>query len=116
MKTKILIVDDELLVRKALSRLFTNNGYQVLEAADGQEGYELWLEHRPDYSFVDVMMPKLTGPELIKKIKAQGLATQNTYLMSAFNKDHDMPLPEEIAGFIAKPFDNLFGLKDLIKG
>lgn len=115
MKTKILIVDDELLVRKALSRLFTNSGYLVLEAADGEEGYHLWINHQPDYAFIDVMMPKLTGPELIKKIKAQGLNTQTTYLMSAFNKDHDLPLPQDIAGFIAKPFDNLFGLKDLIK-
>lgn len=116
MKTKILIVDDELLVRKALSRLFNNAGYHVLEAADGQEGYELWTKHQPDYSFVDVMMPKLTGPELIKKVKEYGLSTHKTYLMSAFNKDNDLPLPEEIAGFIPKPFDNLFGLKDLIKG
>ena len=111
---KILIVDDELLVRKALGRLFSQMGYQVREAQDGQEGLAVWLEFYPDFAFVDIMMPQMTGFELLNQIRNQGLSLKNTYVMSAFHQEQEWPYRHEVAGWLEKPFTNLFAIKDLL--
>ena len=45
---KILIVDDEALVRRSLSRAFKARGHEIIEAEDGELGLNAWLKHRPD--------------------------------------------------------------------
>ena len=66
---KILIVDDEPLVRKSLSRAFKAKGHEVVEAIDGHDGLKAWLTNKPDAVLLDVLMPGLSGPEVIKEVK-----------------------------------------------
>lgn len=66
---KVLIVDDEPLVRKSLARACQLRGHEVTEAEDGIKGLELWLRDAPDVVFVDVLMPGLSGPELILEVR-----------------------------------------------
>ena len=67
----ILIVDDDpgtrFLMRSALEHL----GFEVIEAADGIEGYQRYERHRPDLLLVDVMMPRMNGYELCSKLRGQ---------------------------------------------
>lgn len=66
----ILVVDDDpgtrFLMRTALEHL----GFEVIEAADGIEGYELHEKHRPDLLLVDVMMPRMNGYELCHRLRS----------------------------------------------
>jgi two-component system chemotaxis response regulator CheY len=69
MNRKVLIVDDVAFVRKTLSDILTQAGYQVVgEAADGQEAVELYVETRPDLVTMDVVMPQMSGIEATRKI------------------------------------------------
>ncbi len=65
----ILIVDDEVVVRKALERFLGSLGYQVLAAADGEEALALLEQDRVDLALVDLVMPKMDGIELIHRMK-----------------------------------------------
>jgi two-component system chemotaxis response regulator CheY len=58
---KILIVDDAAFMRMRLSRLLTDNGFDVTEAADGVEAIERYREHRPDGVLLDIAMPHMDG-------------------------------------------------------
>jgi len=76
MKTKILIVDDELLVRIGIKSCieWTEYGVEVIgEAADGFEALKLIYQLKPDLILLDIKMPNMDGIELMKKIKGERL-------------------------------------------
>ena len=66
---KILIIDDEELIRKMLRKLFKKNGYDVMEAHNGNQGIKLFKDYDPDLIITDLIMPEKEGLETIKKIK-----------------------------------------------
>ncbi|MCT7357459.1 ATP-binding SpoIIE family protein phosphatase [Thalassolituus pacificus] len=67
---KVLIADDNQIDRMVLSRIVRNQGYQVLEAENGQEAIHAFEQHRPDIILMDVMMPVMDGREAARRIKA----------------------------------------------
>ena len=66
---KILIVDDEESIRRVLSRLLRNEGYEVIEAINGREGVEYANRENPDVIIMDLQMPELDGIAACKKLK-----------------------------------------------
>ncbi len=70
MATKILIVEDDPLMSRMYQKIFTFDGYDVVMAADGQEGLDKAREVKPTLMLLDVMMPKMNGLEVLTKIKA----------------------------------------------
>jgi len=64
---KILIIDDEAYIRRVLELKLTNKGYQVLTAANGEEGLAAIEGQQPDAVVSDIMMPKLDGKSLCEK-------------------------------------------------
>jgi len=66
---KILIVDDEPDVRTVLSVRLTSNGFQVVEAADGDTGMKLARAEKPDLILLDIMMPGMDGVETFHSLK-----------------------------------------------
>lgn len=66
---KILIVEDEEAMRRALVDKFSKTGFNVISAADGEEGLAKALEEHPDLAMVDIIMPKIDGVSLVKKIR-----------------------------------------------
>lgn len=105
--TRILIVDDSRTSRKILRGILENTGYEVIgEATNGQEGYDSYVELRPDLVTMDITMPVLDGIEALKKIKNDfpdakvvmvTAAGQKTKLVEAVKSGADE--------FVAKPFD-----------
>ncbi|QLY25979.1 response regulator [Bdellovibrio sp. KM01] len=107
---KVLIVDDEALVRRSLSRAFRAKGHDVVEAENGNEGLEQWKKSTPDLVFLDVLMPGLTGPEVLKEIGSD--RSGKVILMSAFAGEHNMETALQMGAemFVPKPFEDIFAV------
>ena len=109
---KVLIVDDEPLVRRSLERVFTKNKHQVETAENGLEGVKKWKLFQPDLVFLDVLMPGLSGPEVLEKMKSESQA--KIIMMSAFTGDRKQNETQAMGAhlFLAKPFEDIFKIYD----
>lgn len=99
---KILLAEDEGIIRMLLAEVLIEDGHQVIEAGDGQEALALLV---PDVDVIvsDMMMPRLGGAEWVTAARSRpGITSVPVILMSA------LPLPDEVAGFatafLQKPF------------
>lgn len=112
---KVLIVDDEPLVRLSLKRALVKHGHQVEEAEDGQNGLQLWKQFAPELVFLDVLMPRMSGPDLLKVRKAEGATSGRVILMSAFTGQYDSEKAQSLGAdlFILKPFEDIFAIVTL---
>ena len=103
-KKNILVVDDEKMIRNLLNVNLTKEGYNVIEATDGVEGVEMAIEKNPDLILLDVMLPKLDGLSVCKKIKSR----MNVPILMVTAKDNEV---DKILGlelgaddYVTKPF------------
>ena len=74
--TKILVIDDEVLVRQTLARILAGSGYQVIDAKDGNDGIEAVRRERPDLVITDILMPEKEGLETIMELRRESPATK----------------------------------------
>jgi len=65
----ILLIDDNALFLSMMGRILEAAGYQILLAEDGAKGFSLFLERHPDLIMIDLLMPKVTGAQLIQQIR-----------------------------------------------
>lgn len=110
---KILIVDDEKKIRELLELRLTDEGFEVLQAADGEEGVEQARKHSPDLILMDVMMPKMDGAEAVNVLQ-QDQKTKDIpviFLTSMITKEEEasqafgIEIDTKKHQYIAKPFD-----------
>ncbi|MDP1845486.1 MAG: response regulator [Candidatus Moranbacteria bacterium] len=66
---KILIIEDELPMLKALSDKFTLEGFSVLEARNGEEGMDVAIKTKPDLILLDLLMPVMDGKAMMEKLR-----------------------------------------------
>ncbi|HVE80944.1 MAG TPA: response regulator [Candidatus Dormibacteraeota bacterium] len=64
---KILIIEDDEVIRTAYTTIFTHAGYEVSEAEDGQQGLLKAEEVKPDLIILDILMPKMDGNEFLRR-------------------------------------------------
>lgn len=104
---KVLVVDDEILVRRSLGRVLRARGHEVTEAVDGGEGLQLWKEIDPDLVFLDVLMPGLSGTQVLEEI---GPHRAKVVLMSAYAGEQDLEKTTvpRVDLFLPKPFEDIF--------
>ncbi|MDB5204666.1 MAG: response regulator with CheY-like protein receiver domain and winged-helix DNA-binding-like protein [Candidatus Taylorbacteria bacterium] len=69
-KKLLLIVEDEVSLRNALCIKFNREGFSVIDAKDGEAGLEIALAKTPDIILLDMVMPKLDGMAMLKKLRA----------------------------------------------
>lgn len=67
--TKIVLVEDSTFLRMAAERALVRAGYQVSTATDGLDAIELARKQKPDLILLDMLLPKMTGPDVLKKLK-----------------------------------------------
>lgn len=67
--TKILLVDDSKFLRLATERALARAGYDVSTANDGERALEIAREKKPDVILLDMLLPKMTGPDVLKALK-----------------------------------------------
>jgi len=117
MSKRILIVDDEEVIRKFLKIHLNKQGYEVTEAEDGQKAIDQIGERKFDLIICDVMMPNKNGWEVVKEVKSnRELNGTPIILLSAKNDDVDMSKGYELGAnyYMTKPFTKdqlLYGLK-----
>jgi len=69
--TKILLVDDSKFLRLATERALARAGYSVTTAADGENALRAAREKRPDLILLDMLLPGMTGPDVLKALKRE---------------------------------------------
>ena len=69
MKTTLLLVEDSKLLRLANARVLTKAGYTVISAEDGEKALRLAQECLPDLILLDMLLPKLGGPQVLEALK-----------------------------------------------
>jgi CheY-like chemotaxis protein len=66
---KVLLVEDSKFLRAATERALTSAGYAVISASDGDQAVQLAREHTPALILLDVMLPKMSGPDVLRVLK-----------------------------------------------
>ncbi|MGU7774693.1 response regulator transcription factor [Burkholderia sp. MR1-5-21] len=77
----ILIAEDDALLRELLEHKLSTWGYRVLAVADGEAAYKLIREQRPSMALLDVMMPRLDGFALLRKMNQDGALEHTPVIM-----------------------------------
>lgn len=103
---KILIVEDDQYVAKALSLILTNRNYVIEIAADGEEAWAFIKLFDYDLIILDISLPKLDGISLCRLIRSDGLQTP-IMLLTALNCPHEKAIGLDAGAddYIVKPFD-----------
>ena len=105
-KEKILIVDDEKIVRRSLNKYLTMNGFSCEEAGNAEEAMEYLNNKTADLVILDIMMPFWTGLDILEELRKRGEKVP-VLLLSARNTT-----PDKVEGlglgaddYMTKPFD-----------
>jgi DNA-binding response OmpR family regulator len=111
MEQKILIVDDEAHIRMLLEQTLEDledEGVNFFSAQNGEEALEIIQEEKPQLVFLDVMMPKLNGMEVCRRVKKE-LMLENVFivLLTAKGQELDRQKGQEVGAdlYMTKPFD-----------
>ncbi|MEA1950946.1 MAG: response regulator [Planctomycetota bacterium] len=108
MSKRVLLCDDEIQIIRAAEFKIKRAGYDVTIAADGQEGWEMIQQQRPDIVVTDCQMPRLDGLGLVKKIRTNAeTADMPVLMLTAKGYELDQEYLYEtlgIAELIPKPF------------
>lgn len=102
---KILIVEDEPSISEAVEAYIKRAGYVTLTAFDGQEALKLWQEQQPDLIVLDLMLPKLSGVDVCKIIRAENSQVP-IIMLTAKSSDADVVngLDSGANDYMSKPF------------
>ena len=103
----VLVVDDEQDILDLVRFRLEHDGYRVLTASDGQTGLTLAQQEHPDLCILDVMMPKLSGLEVLARLRADpATAATRVILLTARGQDADVDRGFELGAqdYVTKPF------------
>ncbi len=106
MSKTVLIVEDNELHMKLFNDLLLSEGYETLQATDGMKGLELAREHKPDLIVMDIQLPKISGLDLTRTLKADdGLKAIPVVAVTAFalKGDKEAILAAGCDDYISKP-------------
>ena len=103
-KAKVLLVEDSKFLRIANERALSKAGYQVSTAADGEEALRVALEKLPDIILLDMLLPKITGPDVLKALKLNPLTMHIpvVVLTSLSQKNEEKLLQQGAAAYFEK--------------
>ena len=105
---RVLLIDDEVQFRIMLCRFLENSGYEVVEAADGEEGLKLFLEKTADLVISDIIMPEKDGIETVLEIKRRFPKAKIIVVSGGgwYGTDLDFDMAEKLGALtLKKPFE-----------
>ena len=103
----ILYVEDNEMNRKIVRALLKNTQYQLIEAHDGEAGVAKALEAKPDLILMDVQLPKMSGIDATRKLRAEAATAQTPILVItsfALSGDEQKARDAGATGYLAKPY------------
>jgi DNA-binding response OmpR family regulator len=105
MRRRLLLVEDDATLRQALTFNLTREGYEVSTAADGETGLEAARSERLDLVLLDVMLPGMSGVEVLRVLRRDGVTTP-VIILSAKGDEIDRVVGLKIGAddYVAKPF------------
>jgi len=103
---KILVVDDSDVLRRIMRFNLEKAGFTVLEAVNGEEGLEMIVNEKPDLVFLDIMMPKMDGFFVLKRLQEVGLTDIPIIVVTAKGGEDDALNARKLGArlVITKPF------------
>ncbi|MBI4909897.1 MAG: response regulator transcription factor [Acidobacteria bacterium] len=103
--SRLLIVEDEPGLLRALADGFRFESYEVLTAADGESGYRLAKEQNPDLIILDLMLPRMSGYDVCRKLRSDGAATL-ILMLTARGEEADRVVGLDLGAddYLTKPF------------
>ena len=103
--TRVLIVEDDPAILRGLKDNLLAESYEVLTASDGEAGYRLIREQEPDLVILDLMLPRMSGYEVCRKLRDQGITTP-ILMLTARGEEADRVLGLELGAddYVTKPF------------
>jgi DNA-binding response OmpR family regulator len=101
----ILAIEDDPAILRGLSDNLRFEGYAVLTATDGETGYQLLRERKPDLIVLDLMLPRMSGYELCRKLRGEGVTTP-ILMLTARSEEPDRVLGLDLGAddYVTKPF------------
>jgi len=103
MAKKILVVDDDPVIVKYLTALFSNNGYEVCSASDGVKGFETLKLEKPDLITLDLQMPEEWGSKFYRRLsKEDEFKDTPVIIISGISGQH---AAKKAVAYLSKPFD-----------
>lgn len=102
---KVLIIEDDLAIIRGLKDNLEYEKYEVLTATDGEQGYCLIQEKKPDLIILDLMLPKMSGYELCRKVRDEGI-TIPILMLTARGEEMDRVIGLDLGAddYVTKPF------------
>jgi two-component system KDP operon response regulator KdpE len=101
---RILVVDDDAAIRRALVAELSAAGYEALTAADGAEGFRVFLESEPDLVLTDLAMPVADGFDLVRRVRGQGGTPIVVLSVRGSDADKIRALDLGADDYVVKPF------------
>lgn len=107
MKYKILVVEDDKDIAEVIRLYLENEGFEVIQAQDGLTGYEMMQSENVNLAVVDIMLPRLNGYDLVRKVREN--SNIPLLILSAKNLDSDKILGLNLGAddYMTKPFNPL---------
>jgi DNA-binding response OmpR family regulator len=102
---RILVVEDDLAILRGLKDNLEFESYEVLTAGDGALGYALLKENKPDLVILDLMLPKMSGYEICRKVRNEGITTP-ILMLTARGEEIDRVAGLDLGAddYVTKPF------------
>lgn len=102
---KVLVIDDEEVIRLTAQAILEESGYTVFSSAGGTQGIEMYKEEKFDIVILDMSMPEMSGYETFEELKKIDPSVK-VLLASGFKKDERVQtlLDKGVSGFIQKPY------------
>ncbi len=110
---KVLVVDDNQELASAIEMMLEDLGYEIRLARDGQEGYGVYLEFKPDLVVTDIHMPGENGLELMEHIRTHNPMVRTIY-MSGDLDSFLLPIEEERKRYPVSYLEKPFSKNDLV--
>jgi DNA-binding response OmpR family regulator len=103
--SRILVIEDDRAILRGLVDNLEYESYEVLSTTDGAQGYVMIREEKPDLVILDLMLPKMSGYEICRKVRAEGDATP-ILMLTARGEEMDRVLGLDLGAddYVTKPF------------